>query len=210
MEGQWDDAGQIVHAEWGRRWSGGTNQALLLVRTLKARGVQGAGRSRRVGMPCRFGDGRTGARARCADGFVPAVGRRRPEGVVAICPMAERDNFVRDDAVARPQPSRGVAHLAHCPMASPADGVALAGGGTDALPVGAPCFLRRRRLRSCRRKSPSGRCPERAHRCHPQRRGKRRVCPATKRPPMGAGAVGTACRCLRRRWGRTDGGGEGL
>jgi glycosyltransferase involved in cell wall biosynthesis len=41
MEGQWDDAGQIVHAEWGRRWSGGTNQALLLVRTLKARGVQG-------------------------------------------------------------------------------------------------------------------------------------------------------------------------
>ena len=41
MEGQWEDAGQIVHAEWGRRWSGGTNQALLLVRTLKARGVQG-------------------------------------------------------------------------------------------------------------------------------------------------------------------------
>jgi len=41
MEGQRDDAGQIVHAEWGRRWSGGTNQALLLARTLKARGVQG-------------------------------------------------------------------------------------------------------------------------------------------------------------------------
>ena len=40
MEGQRDDAGQIVHAEWGRRWSGGTNQVLLLMQALKERGVQ--------------------------------------------------------------------------------------------------------------------------------------------------------------------------
>ncbi|MFA0765662.1 MAG: hypothetical protein BDTLLHRC_000615, partial [Candidatus Fervidibacter sp.] len=40
MEGQWGDAGQIVHAEWGRRWSGGTNQVLLLMQALKERGIQ--------------------------------------------------------------------------------------------------------------------------------------------------------------------------
>jgi len=27
---------------------------------------------------------------------------------------------------------------------------------------------------------------------------------------MGEGAIGIAYRCLRRRWGRTDGGGQGL
>lgn len=61
MEGRWDDTEQIVHAEWGRQWSGGTNQVLLLVRALKAQGVQGvlvcpvgsaiAQRSQRQGMP---------------------------------------------------------------------------------------------------------------------------------------------------------------
>lgn len=31
----------VIHVEWGRHWSGGTNQVLLLMRGLQERGVQG-------------------------------------------------------------------------------------------------------------------------------------------------------------------------
>lgn len=31
----------VIHVEWGRHWSGGTNQVLLLIRGLRERGVQG-------------------------------------------------------------------------------------------------------------------------------------------------------------------------